>query len=317
MKNSQEQFDRLLEAFPSSVREHVRSILHTGGMLGAGPCAVALNQLKISPEEFMLKLLPLAKLYAAAHVSNFQVGAVAKARPAGSAGGFALFLGANIEFAGTALTHTIHAEQSAVINAWLKGALRIDAIASSEVPCGRCRQFLFELDGRDNLTVIVQGSKGDNFTKASLLKLLPQAFGPAQLGVPGGLMGSDPNAVNICLKAPSKDPLVTAALEAASRSYAPYTRNFAGCAIQDGTGKIHAGRCAENAAFNPSLSPLQTAIVSMYMDNQSSANTIKRAVLVEKRAAITQRGVCELLLGACAPQIRLEYFEVAETRMQT
>ena len=72
---------------------------------------------------------------------------------------------------------------------------------------------------------------------------------------------------------------------------------------------MYAGRYAENAAFNPSLSALHTAIIRMTMDQPGAGNIIRRAVLVEKPTAISQRAVCELLLQTVAPNVHLEYFE--------
>jgi len=79
--------------------------------------------------------------------------------------------------------------------------------------------------------------------------------------------------------------------------------------IQTGNSKRYAGRYAENAAFNPSLSPLHTAIIRMNMDNIEQDNRITRAVLVEKPTAISQYGLCKLLLESVAPGVKLEYFE--------
>ena len=72
---------------------------------------------------------------------------------------------------------------------------------------------------------------------------------------------------------------------------------------------MYAGRYAENAAFNPSLSALHTAIIRMTMDQPGAENNIRRAVLVERPTAISQRAVCELLLQTVAPDVKLEYFE--------
>jgi cytidine deaminase len=309
MNDRQALFDVLLDKFPSSVRDDLQSILSTGGMLAAGRCAAVIDALKISTEELMLRLLPIARSYADASVSNFEVGAVAKARLANRKSEFALFLGANMEFADQSLSQAIHAEQSAVMNAWHGGASGIDYIAVSAAPCGRCRQFLFELCDRDEINVVLPASKDSKFRRISLSELLPQAFGPKELGLSSGLMGPDVPSASIHLKAQLDDPLVVAALSAARQSYAPYTRNFAGCSVQAGSEKVYAGRYAENAAFNPSLSPLHAAIVGMNMDNPSAANRIKRAVLVEKPTTISQRGICELLLNTLAPGVGLEYFE--------
>src|SRR5210317_1999254 len=145
------QFQQFLETFPPSVHEYLQTILQTGGMLSAKHCRVVMDALNISAEILMQRLLPMAKLYCATAISDFQVGAVAKAGMTDNTGDVALFLGANIEFPAQALTQTIHAEQSAIINAWLQGAKRISGIAVSAAPCGYCRQFLHELEGSPNL----------------------------------------------------------------------------------------------------------------------------------------------------------------------
>jgi len=264
----------------------------------------------MSPESLMVKLLPLARLYARAPISHFQVGAVAKARLSNDSDEFALFMGANTEFKGQVLTQAIHAEQAAVVNAWLQGAVQIDAIAASAAPCGHCRQFLYELETHHSLTVIVQQPDGNGYATERLSDLLPQAFGPQDLTVKAGLISSHGNLPQLNLKTSFDDPLVHRALSAAERTYAPYTHNFAGCAIQISDQKTYAGSYVESAAFNPSLSPLHTAIIRMNMDSLMNDVNIKRVILVEKPTTISQRGVSELLLDTLAPDIRLEYYEI-------
>ena len=139
------QFQRFLETFPTSVHEDLQTIPQTGGMLAPEQCVAVMTTLKISAEDLMQRLLLLAKMSSKTTISGFQVGAVAKARMSDNAGEIALFLGANIEFGAQALTQTIHAEQSAIVNAWLQGARQIDGIAVTAAPCGYCRQFLYEL----------------------------------------------------------------------------------------------------------------------------------------------------------------------------
>ena len=302
-------FQQFYEAFPTSVREDLQTLQQAGGMLSAEHCLAVTESLKISAEILMQRLLPIAKLYCATTISDFQVGAVAKARMSDSAGESALFLGANIEFPAQALTQTIHAEQSAIINAWLQGAMQIDAIAVTAAPCGYCRQFLYELEGSENLKVILHDRIGGKTTQHNLSDLLPAAFGPHELGSATGLMASPAQLADLNLKSSSNDPFVLEAKAAANKSYAPYSQNYAGCAIKTVDGKMYAGRYAENAAFNPSLSALQTAIISMTMDQPGAKNSINRAVLVERPTSISQRAACELLLQTVAPNVKLEYFE--------
>ena len=63
----------------------------------------------------MRELLPWASSFAVVPVSGFAVGAVAF----GASG--ALYAGANLEFAGSPLGASVHAEQAAIANAWLRG----------------------------------------------------------------------------------------------------------------------------------------------------------------------------------------------------
>jgi cytidine deaminase len=303
------QFQQILKTFPSAVQDRLQTIPQTGGMLSAEHCPAVLESLNISIDELMQRLLPIARLYSRTPISGFGVGAVAKARMPVHASDVALFLGANIEFPAQALTQTIHAEQSAIINAWLQGAKQIDTIAVTATPCGYCRQFLFELEGSQNLKVILHDQIGGKTMQHNLSDLLPAAFGPHELGSATGLMASPAQLADLNLKWSSNDPFVLEAKAAANKSYAPYSQNYAGCAIKTVDGKMYAGRYAENAAFNPSLSALHTAIISMTMDQPGSENSIGRAVLVERPTAISQRAVCELLLQTVAPNVGLEYFE--------
>jgi cytidine deaminase len=303
------EFQQILETFPSSVRESLQNIQRAGGMLSSKHCLAVLESLNISAEDLMLRLLPVAKLYGATAISDFQVGAVAKARISDNADEVALFLGANIEFPAQVLTQTIHAEQSAVINAWLRGAKQIDAIAVTAAPCGHCRQFLYELEGSHKLTVIFQNPDPGEVAEYKLTDLLPQAFGPHQLGMETGLMAPADQQPDLTLQSSPNDSFVLEAMAAAKKSYAPHSNNYAGCAIQTVNGKMYTGRYAENAAFNPSLSPLHTAIIRMNMDNLESDNKITRAVLVEIPTSISQRAISELLIKTVAPGVNLEYFE--------
>jgi cytidine deaminase len=305
------QFENIVESFPEEARRHVRAIPANDGKLTAAQSKAIMKIMEIGEAALMVLLLPLARLYAIAPISNFRVGAIAKAsaNPAGSECN--LYLGANIEFTGQALSQTVHAEQAATMNAWLQGAAKLRSIAVPTAPCGHCRQFLYELEGRDALMIVTPGEGPRGFRSNRLVELLPEPFGPLDLRKTDGLMSASNVGHRLTLKADVKDPLVLEALSAANRSYAPYTNSLAGCAIQASDGRIYGGPSIENAAFNPSLSPLQTAISSMNMGGLTQGTTITRAVLVEKPGASGQRAITELLLRSFAPDVSLEYFEAA------
>jgi cytidine deaminase len=243
--------------------ERVTAVLRAG-VLSAANADVLARVAGVDVPRLMTMLLPLAAEYAKPPVSNFRVGCVSR----GLSG--ALYFGTNLEFAGEALSFTVHAEQSSVTNAWMSGEDGIDLIAVNAAPCGYCRQFLNELTTADRLTVAMP-----NETRA-LRELLPSAFGPRDLGVEGGLLQRAQHGLAI----DDEDALARAALDAANISYAPYSKAFAGVALRTAGGRVFAGAYAENAAFNPSMSPLEVALSRLNLSGEAF-DAISEAVLVE------------------------------------
>jgi cytidine deaminase len=211
----------------------------------------------------MRALLADAAKFARPPVSDFHVGAVARGATTGT-----LYLGANLEFSGETLSFTVHAEQSAVTNAWVHGERGIDVIAVTAAPCGYCRQFLNELG--TPLTIAI------NDATHTLAELLPSSFGPRDLGIEATLMAPADHRLRI----DENDELAQAALRAANLSYAPYSRSYAGVALRVRDGRIFFGPYAENAAFNPSMEPLQVALSALNLAGGTFAD-IEEAVLVQ------------------------------------
>jgi cytidine deaminase len=279
------------------------------GCLPAGAVLEVLQREGIGIETLMLRLLPLAATRAVPAVSQFAVGAVAQARAADDDVG-ALYLGANFEFTGEALGSTVHAEQSAVNNAWLHGESGLRAIAVNAPPCGHCRQFLHEVASAGELQILVAGDDfqtNGSYTKHWLCELLPAAFGPGQLGIAGRLM--QPIVHRVPVEA-SLDPLTRAASAAAAASYAPYTGNLAGVALRTADGEVVCGRVAENAAFNPTLPPMASALAALQMRSGPPFEIVD-AVLVEAAAPVSQRLQSAALLRAVAGDgVLLRYQQV-------
>ncbi len=70
--------------------------------------------------------------------------------------------------------------------------------------------------------------------------------------------------------------------------------------------KVYVGSYIENSAFNPSLSPLHTALISLVCDGQPFGS-IKKARLLEKNgAAISQEETIKELLKKIAPQVSFQ-----------
>lgn len=242
-------------------------------------------------------LLPLAKSFSVAPLSGFHVGAIA----IGASGH--LYLGANMEFAGVPLACSLHAEQSAVLNAWMHGEPSIEALVVSEIPCGHCRQFLWELSGAENLKIYV----GEQ--TFLLPDLLPHPFGaPRTLG--HGLLDSEPVELEGIL--PVKTDIAQRAINAAERSYTPYTEAHAGFIIECDDGKYYAGRAAESVAFNPSVMAVVCALNSRNLS--SSRNyTIGQCMQTNLVTSVnSQSGLAETLIhGITTAEIQSVMIEPA------
>lgn len=297
LKNS---FEQAIKSFPTEGQNNLKEIFLADDFCGVIPAKAALqltNVFDISTEQLMLELIVPARLYAKPPLSNYQVGVVSQ----GLTGN--LYLGGNIEFSGGALNSTIHAEQAAIMNAWIHGEQGLASIAIGGTPCGHCRQFINELSTAMQLRVILP-----NTEPIPIATLLPGAFGPHSLNNQGGMM--QPENHQLHLVTPSEDQLVLAALEMANKSYAPYSKSYSGVALLAQTGQIYAGPYAENVAFNPSVSPLQAALIQMNMCGQPF-DSLQAAVLVETReAACSQVDVSRVLLRSVSEvELHIAYAE--------
>jgi cytidine deaminase len=247
-----------------------------------------------SVDDVMLGLLPLAQRYSRAPISNFFVGVVVR----GASG--SLYLGANIEIPGQCLGFAVHAEQAALSNAYMNSEPSVASLAVvGGAPCGHCRQFMEEISPAGEMLILVPDQP-----PVKLASILPAAFGPAALGATQGALPI--RKANLALSDGASDALNAAALDAACRSYAPYSKSPAGVAIRTTGGRVFQGCYIENVAFNPSLSPLQTALVQLIAAGQTYS-AISAVTLVEVQGSkISQRAVTETVLAALAPEVKLE-----------
>jgi cytidine deaminase len=286
---------RLVPSFSVPSRERLLRSLNNRALRGQLPAAevegIAQAEGK-QVEALMVDLLPVAQLYAQPPISSYRVGAVAR----GASG--SLYWGANLEVPHQPLGHCVHAEQAAVANAFLHDEAGLVALAINAAPCGHCRQFLNELPNAPDLTVLVA-----NHPPTTLAALLPAAFGPSNLGTRERLFGG--KSFDLELAPSPEEDLTRAALKAACQSYAPYSRSPSGVALRSLAGHTYAGSYIENAAFNPSLPPLQAALVSLIMGGEEPGD-ITAAVLVEvEDAPISQASAARDALGALAPAVTL------------
>ncbi|MEA1065474.1 cytidine deaminase [Erwinia sp. HR93] len=245
---------------------------HFSGMFSASEVKALETASGFDETALALALLPVAAACARAPISHFQVGAIAH----GVSGN--LWLGANMEFPGSTLQQTIHAEQSAISHAWTCGERRLRAVTVNYTPCGHCRQFMNELNSGVGLIIQLPERQ-----PAPLSAYLPEAFGPEDLGVQTRLMDSEPHVFML-----QGDALSQAAIAAASRSHAPYSHSPSGVALEMKDGTLFSGSYAESAAYNPSLPPLQVALNVMYL-NGYTEQALGRVLVAERAdAALTQ-----------------------------
>ena len=264
---------RFIDAFaglPASLQSALKPILSHDdfpAMLFAEQVSLIKLQTELDDAALAFALLPLAAACSVAPISKFYVGAVAR----GVSGN--LYFGANMEFRGASMQQTVHAEQSAVTHAWMRGEKRLESITVNYTPCGHCRQFMNELNSGTDLQIHLPDR-----AVATLGHYLPYSFGPRDLDITTLLMDDIDHGYSL----DDTSELAQQALIACNQSHAPYSQSHSGIALETLKGQIFTGRYAENAAFNPSLPPLQAALIVLNLSGEDCTR-IKRAVLVERR----------------------------------
>ncbi len=221
--------DNLQSALAPILADH-----HFPAMLTAEQVSTLKNTAGLDEDALAFALLPLAAACARTDLSHFNVGAIAR----GVSGNW--YFGANMEFLGATMQQTVHAEQSAISHAWLRGEKGLAAVTVNYTPCGHCRQFMNELNSGLDLRIHLPGR-----APHTLRDYLPDAFGPKDLEIKTLLMDEQDHGFTL-----TGDTLTQAAI-------------------------------TENAAFNPTLPPLQGALNLLSLNGYDYAD-IQRAILAEK-----------------------------------
>eukprot|EP00803_Ostreobium_quekettii_P008435 evm.model.scf_181EXC.5 EVM.evm.TU.scf_181EXC.5 scf_181EXC:21047-24431(+) len=231
----------------------------------------------------------------------------------GLAGSGKVYIGVNLEFPGLPLSNSVHAEQFLVLNALQGGEQELTRVAVSEVPCGHCRQFMAELACADSLRFLLGANVKSEYTLADLL---PMRFKPQDvLGEEPGPLLMQPQQHAMAFTPASTCEVqrrdgdrafvqaTHAAVEAASKSYVPYTRCPAGVGIVTRAGGVYSGGSAESAAYNPTLPPLQAAFVNAVVGGMGSYSQVTEVVLVElEDAGVKHRDTTRVMLNGVAPE---------------
>ena len=260
---------------------------------GAAAQLVARHDLG-SVVELALLALPVAGAMARPPISGYRVPAVGIEAESGD-----LVLGANLEFPGSELTSTIHAEGFVALRARRRGrALETLAVRQAR-PCAHCRQTLAESAAVDGLTLV------DTLGYAvSLDDLYPWPFQPGALGVAGDL----PARVtwpDLSLATGDPPPDVAAALlEAGAHAHAPYSRVPSAVVLRVRDGRLIAAGCVESVAFNPSISALQAALVELVAARIAPSDIAEGWLACINGGAVDPEPGFRALLRAVAPDAR-------------
>ncbi|CAM8945362.1 unnamed protein product [Rhodiola kirilowii] len=256
----------------------------------------------------LLHLLPTllkpAQALARPPISNFHVAAVGL----GSSG--RVFIGVNLEFPGLPLHHSVHAEQFLITNLAVHSEPSLQALAVSAAPCGHCRQFLQEIRNAPDLQILITDPDSNSESNAafkSLTQLLPDRFGPFDLlDTTKAKLLLEPrhNGLTVAKSfAGDSQNLILEALDAANKSHAPYSKCPSGVALVDDQGRVFKGSYMESAAYNPSLGPVQAALVAYVAAGGGGYERIVGGVLMEMEdAVVKQEGTARLILELISPE---------------
>lgn len=289
----------LLKINNHELRESLHTIFsqqHFKGRLANRYVSHLCNKFELTPQQLAEIMLPLATAYSTPGISHFKVGAII----IGESGSF--YFGANQEYANCAIQQTVHAEQSGISHAWIEGEKSIKELFVNYTPCGHCRQFMNELNSATELKIHLPEQATHD-----LAYYLPNSFGPKDLGIDKVLFDHQQHH----LSSPDSDALTQAATAAANMSHAPYSESYSGVAIETIDGKVFIGSYAENAAFNPSLPPMQVALNSLKLSGYEYQN-IKRAVLIEYAVNVSQRAIAQAALSSVNDSCQFISYNLAQ-----
>lgn len=246
-----------LSAHPADVVTELRSrarSLAVDGVISAASAAELVTAFGLGGiRDLMLLLLDEAKAYARPDISQFFVGAVGLEAPSGD-----LVLGGNVEFPGSHLGFTLHGEGFVATRIFHRGAnLAVVAIGEAH-PCAHCRQYLSEFAASPQLELI--DPLGHTLT---LEQLYPWPFDPNYLGEPGAVPSIDPSP-DLQLAVSGLAPAVASELLKSGRhAHSPYSKCPGAVVLELSDGRLIGGASVESVAFNPTVGPLQSALINL------------------------------------------------------
>jgi cytidine deaminase len=208
-------------------------------------------------DALMLLLLDDARTLADPPMSGYWVGIVGRESDTGD-----LVLGGNLEFPGTHLGTTVHGEGFVMTRAYQRGTSIATLALNRAHPCAHCRQYISEFAASADLTLI--DTLGH---RLSLADIYPWPFAPSALGEVGAVPGIDHHpdlAIADARRAEQAlpDGARTALLAAGRRAWTPYSGCPSAAVVQVADGSLWSGAAVESVAFNPTMPPLQSALIA-------------------------------------------------------
>jgi cytidine deaminase len=184
-------------------------------------------------------------------VSGYKVGCVVR----GESGEY--YLGANLE---VTTHHNLHAEQSAIHNAFIHGEKIITHIMISALPCGHCRQFLHGMN--PDLVIFVD----DN--KYLLEDLLPEPFSKSDVGINQHFENTT------VFENENHYSTFGQASKCCKISYSPLLKKKGGVCIKTLNGNKYYGSFIEDPALSPSILPIMGALSQMCLDEEPFSDIV-------------------------------------------
>ena len=248
----------------------------------------------LTVEELLLLARPTADVYAQPPISDFHVGVVGLEAETGN-----LIFGGNLEFVGAHIGTTVHGEGFVFARAFSRGNSVATICIGEAHPCAHCRQFLSEFAATKDLLLI--DPLGHRLMMADLY---PWPFDPDYLGQKG-IVAGEVRHPGLALAANDLPPATAARLtELGRRSYTPYGRAPAAIVLTLSDGTVVGGAAIESVAFNPTMSPLQAAMIDLFAHGYG-ARDIVDAAIVSYPGPLDYTRHARDLLGVVAPGISL------------
>lgn len=267
-----------------------------GGVLPAKAASAICSAHGINADELLLLSLGVARRFARPTISQFFVGCVGREAGTGN-----LIFGGNLEFGGAHIGNTVHGEGFVFTRAFSRGTA-IETLAIGEAhPCAHCRQYLSEFAATQSLVLIDPLGH-----RLRMTDLYPWPFDPDYLGEKGIVAGSVPHP-DLEL-GPNDLPagVAEALTRLGQRSYTPYGKSPAALLFTLRDGTLLGGAAIESVSFNPTVSPIQSAMIDLYAHGYDGGDIVEVVIATRERAQVDYILHTVDALFAIAPDVALQ-----------